>query len=380
MPNAAYLKTRDLPLFGPGRRDIFAADPWEVKIDPNHNPRRFDTPKMVERVAQLKASILQSGVEQPLKCRRDGNDVWLVDGETRLIAARELVAEGAPLSEKRFGGWRGTVPIVVVECEGIREQGMQALRANDGLPLTKLEQGRKYVQILLIDTADGFTVEQAKQRIADGLGVRGRHVTECLSLAELPIEIQGMIEREEVSGADALRDYRQAKEQAVDVLKAKVAAKPKGEMVKREKEVLPLVECPRCSDKKRRRLVEFQGETMCKLCVIDIRKDIAQEEMAKAKNKSVDDSLTKSEEAYNGAQFAQRSEAAMPKMPASTAKVYRDAALDIFDAMRDFCAEMDEGERWPHPQAINMEPQLIEVTAGTLRAMQQAFEGAKVGL
>jgi len=263
------------------RAEVFAFKPHDVKIDAGHNPRdwRWENLDAAQResMAQLQASILQNGVERPLLVRRPKGteEIWLVDGERRLRAARALV-EGA--AEHVEGGWQGVVPVMLVIPEGEADCLLRALRANDGEPLTKMELGRAYKKLLSSEWS------YTKERIALETGVRTRFVTEALALAEMPAAVQGMVERGEVAPAAALHQVKVSEGHAAEVLREKVdQARAEGKTLVRREKIVPRVECPRCSAIAKGGLVEFEGQQMCRLCVKDLKADIAQEAAAKAK-------------------------------------------------------------------------------------------------
>ena len=261
--------------------EFFHMKPHDIKIDAGHNPREWNWEHLdaaqAESMEQLKASILQNGVERSLLVRRPKGteEIWLVDGERRLRAARALV-EGA--AEAVDGGWQGLVPVMLVIPEGGADCLLQALRANDGVPLTKMELGRAYLKLV------GSEWNYTKERIALETGVRVRFVTEALALAEMPAEVQGMVERGEVAPAAALHQVKVSEGHAAEVLREKVdQAKAEGKTIVTREKVMPdVVDCPRCSARAKG-LVEFQGQKMCRLCVKDLKADIAQEAAAKAK-------------------------------------------------------------------------------------------------
>ena len=88
----APTRLRDLAM--PGGSDILRFSPLDIQVEAGFNPRLFDTLRMREKLDALKTSIAAQGVLQPLLVRYDGGKAILVDGETRLRAVRELIAEG----------------------------------------------------------------------------------------------------------------------------------------------------------------------------------------------------------------------------------------------------------------------------------------------
>ena len=133
--------------------EFFHMKPHDIKIDAGHNPREWNWENLdaaqAESMEQLKASILQNCVERPLLVRRPKGteEIWLVDGERRLRAARALV-DGA--AEHGEGGWQGVVPVMLVIPEG--EADMRFLRfrpplvaPDDPLPHIRLDRACQFL-------------------------------------------------------------------------------------------------------------------------------------------------------------------------------------------------------------------------------------------
>ena len=87
---------------GIGRKDVMLIPPSVIKVDPNHNPRDYRLKENRDHLDDLKRKIKAAGgVIRALECRWDffsPNDtvksVIVVDGECRLRASLELIAEG----------------------------------------------------------------------------------------------------------------------------------------------------------------------------------------------------------------------------------------------------------------------------------------------
>jgi ParB-like chromosome segregation protein Spo0J len=86
-------RLRDL---GDGRRDLIMLDPRKIVVEPGLNPRDYKLQENLDHLNELKASIRASGTLQPLWVRFDVKTkaAVLVDGECRLRANLELIADG----------------------------------------------------------------------------------------------------------------------------------------------------------------------------------------------------------------------------------------------------------------------------------------------
>lgn len=73
---------------GASRGNMFCIDP--SKIVPGHRMRRFEPTE--HDVLKLAADIMAHGQQQPVVCRRDGERIVLVAGETRRQAALRIRA------------------------------------------------------------------------------------------------------------------------------------------------------------------------------------------------------------------------------------------------------------------------------------------------
>jgi ParB family chromosome partitioning protein len=153
----------------------------EVRPNPQQPRVRFDD----DALGELAASIREVGVLQPIVVRpgeRDGSYV-LVAGERRLRAA-----DMAGLS---------TIPAVIRASESEERDLTEALIENlQRMDLSPLEEAAAYRNLL---EDFGMTHEQ----IATRVGKSRSTVTNTLRLLLLPSQIQGMLERGELSAGHA---------------------------------------------------------------------------------------------------------------------------------------------------------------------------------
>lgn len=198
-----------------------------IEIEEGFNPRRFDTPDMRERLDHLKKSIRLRGVEKELLVRQDQGKVFLVGGETRLLACRELIAEGANIQG---------VPVKFIKAMDVVSRLLMAVTDNTGRQLTQLESGSAYARL----QAYGMTVDQ----IADEVGVPKRYVTESIALTDVPHEVKKLVAAKLVTASRALAEVREHGSASVVVLAQKVReAQACGErrVLRREKRDAPTV-------------------------------------------------------------------------------------------------------------------------------------------
>lgn len=143
------------------------------------------------------------------------------DGHRRTAAAKRLRAENEDYT---------------LECTQLRGNDTDTIfhmvgRGTGALPLTPLEAGRGYLRLINV----GFK----PSAIAARLGISQVTVTNGLSLAEAPQEVQNMIEQGQVSSTTA----REAIQQGAEGVKALVeagkaeAAKPVGKKPRKKKAV-----------------------------------------------------------------------------------------------------------------------------------------------
>ena len=161
----------------PRARAGFAEIPID-RLRPNpHQPRyHFDQGALEE----LAASIRLHGILQPLLVSEDPPDrYFLITGERRWRAAR-------------LAGL-ATVPAVIRErVEEDQQLGLALVENLQRRDLTPLEESRAFEQLRV-----GLGLSQ--QEIADRVGMDRSTVANSLRLLKLPSEVQGMVERGELS-------------------------------------------------------------------------------------------------------------------------------------------------------------------------------------
>lgn len=168
-------RLRDL---GNGRRDAIMLDPRIIEIEKDHNPRDYRLKENRDHLDELKASIRERGVLQPLLVRYEvvSHAAILVDGECRLRACLELIKEGSQID---------AVPTIQVQAGNETERLVLAITANTGKPLSKWEIGIAFKKLA------NFGWESSK--IAKELGFSERFITEAIELTDAPEDVKNLL-------------------------------------------------------------------------------------------------------------------------------------------------------------------------------------------
>jgi len=140
-----------------------------IRQNPFQPRRQFDEAEL----AELEASLRQSGLLQPITVRRQGDAYELIAGERRLRAATRL-------------GWQEISAIV----RDFDDETMLVLALVENLQrsnLNPIEEARGYRRLI-----DEFKLTQ--QQVADSVGKDRTTVTNLLRVLSLPAEVQGFVE------------------------------------------------------------------------------------------------------------------------------------------------------------------------------------------
>lgn len=184
----------------------FQVSPSLVEIEAG-----FNRPIDRENVDQFKTSIRNGATIPPIFVRVDAGRIIMVDGEHRLIAVKELIAEGVEIPSMSATQFRGN------DADRIAH----LLTSAQGRPLSLLEAGLQYQKLLRLNWT--------KQQIADRIGRKMPHIESCLVLAESNTDVHVAVQNGEVSATLAIDAVRKHGERAGAVIAEKlVEAKAKG--------------------------------------------------------------------------------------------------------------------------------------------------------
>ena len=190
-------------------RDQLMIDPRIILIDDSFNPRNYDLPENHAHLDALKRSIRENGVLVPLLVRYDAarKAAVLCDGECRLRAVLELIAEGVEIA---------TVPTIQVAGNNEIDRLLTSITANTGKPLSKWEIGGAFQRL--------YKFGWAEEKIATKTGYTDRFIREAMELADAPEEIKQLLSAQAVTPSFALAELRANGAAAVETLKAAAVA------------------------------------------------------------------------------------------------------------------------------------------------------------
>lgn len=138
------------------------------KIRPNPYQPRMEMDR--ESLEDLKRSIMENGVLQPLIVQRDGDGFVLIAGERRFQAAREARMK--------------SVPALVIHVSGPREMLELSLVENiQREDLNAIDQAQAYKRLM-----DEFSLTQ--EEVARKVGKDRSTVANILRLLQLPVSVQ----------------------------------------------------------------------------------------------------------------------------------------------------------------------------------------------
>jgi ParB family transcriptional regulator, chromosome partitioning protein len=152
-------------------------------IIPNkYQPRKiFDE----DNLKDLTNSISERGILQPIIVRKsndDGSKFEIIAGERRWLAAQR-----AGLHD---------VPVVITEADDLKSLEFAIIENVQRHDLNPLEEAQGYKRLI-----DDFSYDQEK--VSKFIGKSRSHITNCLRLLSLPIEIIKLIEIQKLSAGHA---------------------------------------------------------------------------------------------------------------------------------------------------------------------------------
>jgi ParB/RepB/Spo0J family partition protein len=210
--NKNVTRLRDLRL---SARDQFMIDPRIIVVEDGHNPRDYNIPENRAHLDDLKSSIRENGTISPLWVRYDAERkaAVLIDGECRLRANLELIAEGVEIE---------AVPCIQVPGGNEPDRLLLAVVANQNKPLSELEVGGAFRKLFNF----GWSID----KIAKKSGMSVAFINRSLELADAPQAVQEMVKQQEVTPALAISEVRKNGAKAVETLKARATeARAKGQ-------------------------------------------------------------------------------------------------------------------------------------------------------
>lgn len=215
-----------------GRMDAPRLDPRDIVIRADFNFRDTTSEAAKKHIAWLKESIRENGVQEPIRVEFLKDTVYLVNGECRLIACRQLWEEGVE------------VFVPAIQIKGDEADVLaRSMIANGALPPTQLEFGRAAARL----EAYGWNIDRISKytppHIATNPKAARKYVQDALEIHSAPLEVKKVIQEGvngvEVSTALAVQAVRKNPLHAAEEIKQqaekaaeegkKIARRPKGE-------------------------------------------------------------------------------------------------------------------------------------------------------
>ena len=197
------------------RRDYQMINPRDIDVEPGFNARDYSLPENRAHLDRLKLLIIEAGkVEKPIIVRlnKETGRANVIDGECRLRAVMELIAEGRePFTFADMPCYPASAgsddPVV---------RRFASLNANEGKPLSKWELGKGYQDLFDLNVS----IETIAKKTANSVAF----VKEAMELAAAPDEVKQMLSEQAVTPAEVVRQLRNSPDTAVHTITAKVQA------------------------------------------------------------------------------------------------------------------------------------------------------------
>lgn len=143
-----------------GRQDLFRVNPSKLQIKEGWNARNFDDPTNAAHIQDLKASIKEHGVLEPLTVSVEDGLLYLTNGECRLRAVRELQEEGVEIK---------AVPVrSELRHSSDADHILSQITRNMGKTFEPLEQAEVFKRLLAYGMTEeeiGVKVGKTKERV-----------------------------------------------------------------------------------------------------------------------------------------------------------------------------------------------------------------------
>jgi len=144
-----------------------------------HQPRASFDEATLDNLA---ASLKQHGMVQPIVARRVGEKFEIIAGERRWRAAKKI---GIP-----------TVPVVIKEIPDNRLLEFALVENIQRQELNPIEEAKAYSQL-------GKLLQLTQEQVADRVGKSRPQVANTMRLLRLPLELQNMVAKEQLSAGHA---------------------------------------------------------------------------------------------------------------------------------------------------------------------------------
>lgn len=165
-----------------GKETAFKVAPHLIEVEPG-----FNRPINREQVDSFKSSMRNNGIIPPIFVRVDVGRIIMVDGEHRLIAAKELIAEGLEIPHLSAIHFRGD------DADAIMHK-LSTAKVNG---IDQLEQGRDYQKLLRMGWDE--------KSIAARCGYSVNHIKMCLALQESNSDVKEHINAGSISSTEAAK-------------------------------------------------------------------------------------------------------------------------------------------------------------------------------
>jgi len=174
-----------------GRLDAPRLDPREIVIREGFNYRDTNTEASLKHIAWLKESIRERGVEEPIRVEYKGGTVFVVNGECRVKALRQLWDEGVEVY----------VPAIVAKGDEA-EILAKSMIANGALPPTPLEFGQAASRLLAYGWSPEKVAEYTPPHIRGSKAKAVQYVKDAVELHEAPLGVKKQVKGRRRRGGD----------------------------------------------------------------------------------------------------------------------------------------------------------------------------------
>lgn len=174
------------------RRDLLMIDPKLIVADENFNVRQD-----YGKIDELKNSIIENGVKQPLRGFRDkdNNHFRLTDGFRRHAAVMKAISEGCSIKK---------IPFVLEEKGYTNEQRLiDMFIMNSGKNLTPLEEGELFIRL--------ENYGWARKDIARKIGKTEAHISNMILVSQAPMFVKNQVSSNVMSATTASELLRATK-------------------------------------------------------------------------------------------------------------------------------------------------------------------------